>query len=626
MTDASPLRREFDSRFWFRLRGWLLGLVVCRGLVLMCVLPPFEGWDEFQHVAYVQHIGETNQRPIPGETRIPPSLEAALVAFPQPRCPSHPLFHAGTNAYHDFWQSPQASSAEPLGPQAIHGVPLYEAQHGSLYYRLVAPLYKAAGGVSQLRTSVAVLRLVNLLLTVGAVAIALAIVGRVVDDPRQAGWIGLLIAMHPLFLINGVRVANDALGVFLATAAIGVCFAFGSCRPMLKGLAIGVLTGLAILAKATNFGLLPFVLIVWMTTSVRERLPIRRATLAGALIVAGLVVVLQGEIRTNLARTGHLSAMQEVVRNRETGRTTQDVLRQAWKTDWGSWLTAFWLRDNYCVGGWSFLHASIQDVRAYRGLTIACLLGWVAALARRRKAGLSLLSSWRVPLFCLAICLSYTLAIAYHSILTRLAYGPSAGSGTWYASPTFPWFLVLVGAGGLSWPIRRFRLAFPLALAGIFAHGEASLNLGLMATIYTGGASGFELLRRLAFLQPAFLGSATLIAASAGCILLLAYCNAQLLRASTRRESTDPGTALTRPHLISARAIRSSGTRTIDSADRLERPSDQSTMSPNSCSSASRIGSFASGKVRVRRSVPGTQRKPESGAGTASPGSGSQSK
>ena len=29
----------------------LLGLVLARGLVYLCVMPPFEGWDECQHVA-----------------------------------------------------------------------------------------------------------------------------------------------------------------------------------------------------------------------------------------------------------------------------------------------------------------------------------------------------------------------------------------------------------------------------------------------------------------------------------------------------------------------------------------------------------------------------------------------
>ena len=59
----------------------------------------------------------------------------------------------------------------------------------------------------------------NLLLTVGDVWVALG--------HRAAGAQRPVLSLdrlgrggHPLFLVNGIRVANDALGMFLATAAI----------------------------------------------------------------------------------------------------------------------------------------------------------------------------------------------------------------------------------------------------------------------------------------------------------------------------------------------------------------------------------------------------------------------
>ena len=33
------------GKAWRRFRVLLVGLVLCRGLVLLCVMPPFEGWD-----------------------------------------------------------------------------------------------------------------------------------------------------------------------------------------------------------------------------------------------------------------------------------------------------------------------------------------------------------------------------------------------------------------------------------------------------------------------------------------------------------------------------------------------------------------------------------------------------
>ena len=36
---------------------------IARGAMLMCVLPPLEGWDGYQHVAYVHSMHETGRRP-----------------------------------------------------------------------------------------------------------------------------------------------------------------------------------------------------------------------------------------------------------------------------------------------------------------------------------------------------------------------------------------------------------------------------------------------------------------------------------------------------------------------------------------------------------------------------------
>ena len=70
-----------DDRFWKRTRFLLVALVLCRGLVWLCVLPPFEGWDEYQHVGYVQHVAETGRAAVLGETNVPASFCRAQPGF-----------------------------------------------------------------------------------------------------------------------------------------------------------------------------------------------------------------------------------------------------------------------------------------------------------------------------------------------------------------------------------------------------------------------------------------------------------------------------------------------------------------------------------------------------------------
>ena len=64
---AEEPRRDYA---WRRLRVILTGLVLCRGIVLLCVLPPFEGWDEYQHVGYIVYWNETGSRPWLGQADV----------------------------------------------------------------------------------------------------------------------------------------------------------------------------------------------------------------------------------------------------------------------------------------------------------------------------------------------------------------------------------------------------------------------------------------------------------------------------------------------------------------------------------------------------------------------------
>jgi hypothetical protein len=510
------------TRAWCRFRSLLLGLLLCRGLVLLCVLPPFEGWDEYQHVGYIQHVVETGRRAVFGETAVPSALLCALAEFPQPRCPTDARYWLGTEAYAKYWDQRQPPASPIPGPPLPRGgTPLYEAQHGEFYYRLVAPLFAAAGGVNRLRSSIGALRLLNLLLTVAAVEIALRVVGRLVRDHRHAAVIGLLIATQPLFLANGARVSNDALGVLLATAAIAAGLTLNPGRLLAGSVALGVLTGLSILAKATNLGLVPFVACCWLVAVARDRIPRRRAALAAALLITGALAVTQAELRFNLARYGQLTPMQEALANRKAGRTASDLLHVAGHLDWGRRLTLLWLSDNLCVGGWSFLPATVRQIHQYRALTVICLIGWLFAVIPWTRPHPPIFRARSFPILCPIICASYTAALAYHMVQSGLCWGTPT-TVAWYACPAYPWILAFVAGGGLAWPLGRFRAVLPALLAVTFVYAESALFLGRMATTYAGGASGREGLRRLAYLQPAPLGTPTLLAASSGAVILLA--------------------------------------------------------------------------------------------------------
>ena len=580
--EAAPLPRP--SAFWRRACRLLVALVVVRGVVTLCIVPPFEGWDEYQHVGYVERMRQGAGRPVLGEAMVPPALMTRVVEFPQPHTAlGDGLARFGAVGYAEFWA--RHDSRGPHAPAAVFrggDQALYQAQHGPLYYRLAAPLFAALGGVNDLRRSVAGLRLANVGLTAGAVALGLGLLRRITHSERHAALLVLPLAMHPLFLLNGARVANDALGVLLATVAVGLgmTLALGQGRLGRRAgwcaVGLGVAAGLAAQAKATNLALVPFAAACWLAYIVRERRQVSlhpgRALLVGVVLAAGFLAVESSDLWFNLRHHGLPTAMQEALVNRRNGRTPTDLLRTAATFRWGREVELLWARELFFKGGWSFLRTSIQATLGYQFLVKLGLAGWavwaIRRLAARRWPGTPqsrdhapVFVATAVPGLFAVLVLGYTAALAYHMVQSKLAWGAPT-TNPWYACPALPWFLALATAGGLAWPLGRFREALPLSLAAAGLAGELVGLWGWMVPTYAAGADGWaESLRRLAWLQPGALGTPTLLVALAAettivAALVLVFRDAQ--RASSSL-ATPPATpfrgAHARPRKIGATPV-----------------------------------------------------------------------
>jgi hypothetical protein len=516
-----------------RFRLALVGLVLARGLVDLCVIPPFEGWDEYQHVAYVAHVVETGRPAVLGTAEVPGSLLRAMIpAFPQPRQALDQLdSRLGALDYSSYWsqRAIEPTGLPPRGPVAA-GVrhPLYQAQHSWWYYALVAPLFAAMGGVHELRSSVGGLRLANVLLAAASVWIVLGVIARRVRSRRTANWISLAIAAQPLFLMNAARVSNDALGVFLSTVVVALAMVRDDRGMTWRFGAMGVLAGLAILAKATSWSLVPLVAGSWLYTTLRCRPRAIRALASGLAAGLGISILVGPEIRYNLMIYGVPTSMQEAVLNHRHGRGLGDLLHAAGGFSWFGWVRWLWLHGAFLKGGWSLLEPSAWMSRLYYLAVVGGTLGWgwllagvvgprlgVRLPARPRGRGEaetdSIFDSPWTPLACLFFCASVNATMGYHALQSTLAWGVCT-TQAWYAAAAFPWFQVLVVGGALAWPSR---LGTPLAaaLVGTYIVGELAMIWTSMLPTYSGGATRMEALRRIAQFQPLFLATPTLLAA-----------------------------------------------------------------------------------------------------------------
>jgi 4-amino-4-deoxy-L-arabinose transferase-like glycosyltransferase len=548
--DANGPRGDYR---WRRLRVILTGLVLCRGIVLLCVFPPFEGWDEYQHVGYIVYLNETGNRPWLGEADVPASLLAQLPAFPHCNSALRQISSLGAVDFTTFWGRARQGNP-PVGATPAAGrIGLYQAQHAPLYYRLAGPLFDSLGGVGVLKRSIGGLRLVNLLLTAGSIWLALGIIARLVRHREFAAFCGILIATQPLFLINGVRVANDALGVFLATLAIGWALRSERRHQFVSSLGLGMLAGLAVLAKSVNFGLLPFIAACWLFTSLRQRdgHP-RRVVLVGAFAIAlaltcGFLLVTQSEFRANWTRFGTLTVMQESVLNRQAGHGLGDLLRTARSISWLGFFRNLWLRKDLMSGGWSWAGDNQRLYFRHELLVVTSLLGWawLVVPASRTRIG-RLFHNPAFPCLCVALCLGYSMSLSYHVVQSQLCWG-TMSTNPWYAAAAYPWFLLLVSAGMFAWPLGRLRCVLPALLVLLFLNAESSIVLGSMIARYTALADWSEALARLATLQPPLYGTTTLYVAIGGVLVLVSTAITEALRLA--REPLQARDMPSRPHV-----------------------------------------------------------------------------
>ena len=226
---------------WRRFCLLLTLLFVVRGIFVLSILPPLEGWDEYQHIARLAFQDETGTTPAIGDRPdVPHSLLSTLSRFPHSETSRSHTSRFGGRTYGAFWTTPDAST--DLNDDV--SIFLYQSQQGPLYYRCMTPLYHLLDFIGHPLRTIATLRLVNLLFGAMAIYVALRSVGGAMRPGADRYLLAILISLQPLYLLNTTRVANDAMAVFFGTLFIAILLRRGSRRWLATSFVAGVLLGL----------------------------------------------------------------------------------------------------------------------------------------------------------------------------------------------------------------------------------------------------------------------------------------------------------------------------------------------------------------------------------------------
>lgn len=493
-------------------------LFFVRGVFLLSVLPPYEGWDEYQHIAYIEFLLENGRSPVlHKDSAIPKSFYSALVKYPHSKLAVQQIRAIGALSYEDFWAAAEPPKVRPDPPERH----LYQAQHSSFYYQLVAPIYDWLSQRWGTLAAITGLRVLNVLCGVGAISVALWAVGRLIRPGSHRYLLGLLIAMQPLFLVNCTRVANDALALLLGTVAVALLLVMTPRKYLLVALGAGAALGFGVLGKTINLGLVPFAVLVFVSLAWQKRITVRKAFVGIAVLLASVTAITFHYFSFNLREFGLLTPMQEAVKNRAKGRTFSDYVAAAKEVDWSREISRRYLRHSLWCGGWSWLNPPGMMVKAHEYLIYISGLGAVFLLSRKLRHRHWIFMHRGSVVRILMLWLGVTAGLCYHMLQTSLAL-PNVATNIWYAAVAFPWLLCVFYQGLAGFPRLWLTVFFAVQMLVVYLAAEVYGVLFQMVPAYTGCGWGELAWQRLSQMHLTIVGPWTTFPALAAVLILVA--------------------------------------------------------------------------------------------------------
>lgn len=424
----------------------LLVVWVCfllRGVFYSALLPLWEGYDEWAHFAYVQHVAYTGRLSVPDLTRPSRGVIESLRLVPLPWTQRHE--HADSLPHDDWWRLPPAERAArerrlldlSAGWRAEDppAKPNYESQQPPLYYWLMALPLRAVDSLT-LPTQVFVLRCLSLALASLAIPLGFLLARRLLGSVTAAIGVLAILALMPEAAINFARVANEAPAMPVYTAMMLLCARLAAGETGRKiWLPLGILLGCGLLTKAYLLTALPAVAVVTLWAAWRNPAVWRRVLAAGAAACLLGIAIGGWWYAFMYSTTGTLTGMIQTVSVRHIGWAERlAALGQV------SWTRAF---DTLAIshlwfGGWSFLQVRSWMYRVFEWMLAPAAAGLLLLLLGRRDRSAILVPS--------AFAGAFLCSLAYHVVVGYLEYRLSMTSG-WYLYSVTPGLLCLLALG-----------------------------------------------------------------------------------------------------------------------------------------------------------------------------------
>jgi hypothetical protein len=468
-TAGSPERTR--TRAWWLAAGLLITAFLARGPLYLSVFPPFEGWDEYQHVAYITHLDETGAIPVFDQSRVSLALRPLVVAMPHSPWGGEQVQEWGALSYVEYWKAPAPPAITDR--DASSSPRLNQAQHPPLAYLVALPIWRALSAAHPLE-AIYTIRVMNLVLVAAALVLFARALERLAPAfaPRVA--VLALVCLHPLFFQNVARVANDALAVAAGVAGISLLVRADGRTLLTRGVLAAGCIAVCIWSKQLGLTLIPAFLLglplvgwvhgvstprLWRVTSI--------AGFALLLLVAPLWL-------WSYHQYGAIITTQESLELAARGPVLSALAISFVNLDWGALVDVLFIPGRPWVGGWSFLemHETLADLYGwYWGilLTVAAVGAVIAMLRRARSvervafmlrpgdaaaAGLAV---------CAAVVIFTVLGMIHHALASHALFGRPM-TNQWYFMTALPFLFVLLIRG-----LEAINLRMATAAAAVLA-------------------------------------------------------------------------------------------------------------------------------------------------------------
>jgi hypothetical protein len=440
------------SRTWWLVAGLLIAAFLARGPLYLSVFPPFEGWDEYQHLAYIVHLDSTGRIPVLDQTtRVPLALRPLMIATPHSASDREQVKEWGALSYADYWTA--SAPAGGADPRTFSSPRLYQAQHPPLAYVLALPIWRALRKAHPLE-AISALRTVNLLFVAAALVLFAGALQRLVPSFASRAAILALVCLHPLFFQNVARVANDGLAVATGIAGISLLVLADSRTLLTRGLLAAACIAASIWSKQTGLTLIPALvlglpLIGWLHGVSATRL--WRVT---SIVLVALLVLVAPLWVWSYHHYGSIVTTQESLGLAERGSSVKVLATSLKNLAWGPLVETLFIPGRPWIGGWSFLpmNETLGDIHKWYWsmLLAAGALGAVVAMLRRAKGvdrASSVVRSNAAVVGGLAVCAAVViftvLGLIDHALVSNAIYGHPT-TNPWYFMTALPFLFVLL--------------------------------------------------------------------------------------------------------------------------------------------------------------------------------------